>query len=282
MSATVRDQLRQAHFLDGVTETLLHQLAKLVEAKTFETDAILFHEGAPREFMAILSAGAVAIEKSVNGRPVRLVTLGAGEAVGEGVLLDDSAHGTSARALQKTEAFLLTADQLKAMIKDHPQLFAALVGRAARAISQRLAATDATLVGRGRTVGFTGSRTREEQDLLGTRKVPDDALYGIQTLRALENFPITGVPIREFPTLVEALATVKAAAALANADLGLLERTIADTIVRASEEIRGGRHHEHFLVDAIQGGAGTSTNMNANEVIANRALELLGRSRGDY
>jgi aspartate ammonia-lyase len=282
MSATVRDQLRQAHFLDGVTETLLHQLAKLVEAKTFETDAILFQEGAPRRFMAILTAGAIAIEKSVNGRPVRLVTLGAGEAVGEGVLLDDSAHGTSARALQKTEAFLLTADQLGGMIKDHPQLFAALVGRAARAISQRLSATDATLVGRGRTVGFTGSRTRDEQDLLGSRKVPDDALYGIQTLRALENFPITGVPIREFPTLVEALATVKAAAALANADLGLLERPIADTIVRASEEIRGGRHHEHFLVDAIQGGAGTSTNMNANEVIANRALELLGRSRGDY
>ena len=282
MSATVRDQLRQAHFLDGVTETLLHQLAKIVQWKTFETDAILFQEGAPRRFMAILTAGVIAIEKSVNGRPVRLVTLGAGEAVGEGVLLDDSAHGTSARALQKTEAFLLTADQLQAMIKDHPQLFAALVGRAARAISQRLSATDATLVGRGRTVGFTGSRTRQEQDLLGTRSVPDDALYGIQTLRALENFPITGVAIREFPTLVEALATVKAAAALANADLGLLERSIADTIVRASEEIRAGRHHEHFLVDAIQGGAGTSTNMNANEVIANRALELMGRPRGEY
>ena len=282
MSATVRDQLRQAHFLDGVTETLLHQLAKIVQSKTFETDAILFQEGAPRRFMAILTAGVIAIEKSVNGRPVRLVTLGAGEAVGEGVLLDDSAHGTSARALQKTEAFLLTADQLQAMIKDHPQLFAALVGRAARAISQRLSATDATLVGRGRTVGFTGSRTRQEQDLLGTRSVPDDALYGIQTLRALENFPITGVAIREFPTLVEALATVKAAAALANADLGLLERSIADTIVRASEEIRAGRHHEHFLVDAIQGGAGTSTNMNANEVIANRALELMGRPRGEY
>jgi len=280
--SSVRDQLRQAHFLEGVTETLLHQLAKLVQPKMFETDAILFQEGAPRGFMAILNAGAIAIEKNVNGRPVRLVTLGAGEAVGEGVLLDDSAHGTSARALQQTDAFLLTADQLKAMIKDHPQLFAALVGRAARAISQRLSATDATLVGRGRTLGFTGSRTRKEQDLLGTRDVPDDALYGIQTLRALENFPITGVAIREFPTLVEALAAVKAAAALANAELGLLDPKIADTIVRASEEIRQGRHHEHFLVDAIQGGAGTSTNMNANEVIANRALELMGRPRGDY
>src|SRR5437667_1376040 len=141
MSATVRDQLRQAHFLDGVTETLLHQLAKLVQSKTFETDAILFQEGAPRRFMAILTAGAIAIEKSVNGRPVRLVTLGAGEAVGEGVLLDDSAHGTSARALQKTDAFVLTSDKLEVMIKEHPAVYAMLVGRAARAISHRLAAT---------------------------------------------------------------------------------------------------------------------------------------------
>jgi aspartate ammonia-lyase len=282
MSASVRDQLRQAHFLEGINEQALHQLSKLVERKTFATDAILFHEGDQRQFMAIMASGAVAIEKSVQGRPVRLVTLGAGEAVGEGVLLDDSKHGTSARALQPTEAFVIERDRLDTMIKEHPQLFAALIGRAARAISQRLAATDATLVGRGRTVGFTGSRTRRESDMLGERDVPDDALYGIQTLRALENFPITGVAIREFPSLIEALATVKAAAALANMDLGLLEPKIADAIVKASDEVRAGRHHEHFLVDVIQGGAGTSTNMNANEVIANRALELMGSPRGTY
>jgi aspartate ammonia-lyase len=282
MSATVRDQLRLAHFLDGVTESALHQLAKLVETKTYEPDDIVFAEGSPRRFMAILVTGAVSIEKSVNGRPVRLVTLGAGEAVGEGVLLDDELHGTTARALQRTEAFLLTTGQIELMIKEHPAVYATLVGRAARSISQRLAATDATLVGRGRTLGFTGARARREHDLLGERDVADDALYGIQTLRALENFPITGVAIREFPSLVEALAAVKAAAALANRDLGLLDPTVADAIVRAAEEIRAGRHHEHFLVDAIQGGAGTSTNMNANEVIANRALELLGRHRGDY
>jgi aspartate ammonia-lyase len=282
MSATVRDQLRKAHFLEGLTESSLHQLSKLVQPRTYETDQILFQEGAPRQFMAILTAGAVAIEKGVSPQPVRLVTLGVGEAVGEGVLLDDSKHGTSARALERTEAFVITKDLLDTMIKEHPQLFAALVGRAARAISQRLAATDATLVGRGRTVGFTGSRTRREKDMLGERDVPDDALYGIQTLRALENFPITGVAIREFPSLVAALATVKAAAALANVELGLLDSKVADAVVKACEEIREGRHHEHFLVDVIQGGAGTSTNMNANEVIANRALELLVRPRGDY
>jgi aspartate ammonia-lyase len=168
------------------------------------------------------------------------------------------------------------------MIKEYPTLYAALVGRAARSISQRLAATDATLVGRGRTLGFTGARTRTEHDLLGERAVPEDALYGVQTLRALENFPITGTPLREFPALVESLAAVKEAAALANARLGLLDTQTADVIVRAAQEIRAGRHHEHFVVDMIQGGAGTSTNMNANEVIANRALELLGAARGDY
>ena len=99
------------------------------------------------------------------------------------------------------------------MIKERPALYAALVGRAARSISQRLAATDATLVGHKRTLGFTGSRTRREHDLLGEREVPEDALYGVQTLRALENFPITGIALREFPALIEALAAVKEAAA---------------------------------------------------------------------
>jgi aspartate ammonia-lyase len=168
------------------------------------------------------------------------------------------------------------------MIKEQPALYAALVGRAARSISQRLAATDATLVGHKRTLGFTGSRTRKEHDLLGEREVPEDALYGVQTLRALENFPITGIALREFPALIEALAAVKEAAAASNEELGLLDSAIADPIKRASQEIRAGRHHEHFVVDMIQGGAGTSTNMNANEVIANRALELMGKERGDY
>ena len=283
MSASaVRDRLRQAQFLEGVTDSTLHQLAKLVTPATYECDDVLFEEGAPRDFLAIIVAGAVAIEKGQNGRPVRLVTLDAGQAVGEGLLLDDLPHGTSARALQHTEAYLLNAAQVREMVKEYPTVYAALVGRAARSIAQRLAATDATLVGRGRTLGFTGARTRREHDLLGERDVPEDALYGVQTLRALENFPITGVALREFPVLIEALGAVKAAAALANAELGLLDRRVAGVIVRAAEELRAGRHHEHFVVDMIQGGAGTSTNMNANEVIANRALELLGRPRGEY
>ncbi|HKO16676.1 MAG TPA: aspartate ammonia-lyase [Gemmatimonadaceae bacterium] len=281
-ASSIREQLRKSIFTEGLTESALHQLSRILEPVRYDCDAVLFEEGAPRTFMAILASGAVAIEKSVQGRPQRLATLGAGEAVGEGLLLDDSPHGTSARVVQPAQAFVLSAERVEGMLRDAPALYAALVGRAARAISRRLAATDATLVGRGRTLGFTGSRTRTEHDLLGEREVPDEALYGVQTMRALENFPITGIPLREFPALVEALAAVKEAAALANADLGLLPREVAERIVRAAAEIRAGRHHEHFLVDMIQGGAGTSTNMNANEVIANRALELMGRERGDY
>jgi aspartate ammonia-lyase len=124
--------------------------------------------------------------------------------------------------------------------------------------------------------------TRREHDLLGDRDVPEAALYGVQTLRAMENFAISGVELREFPTLIGAIASVKEAAAEANRELGLLDGPNADAIVGACREIRHGQHHEHFRVDMIQGGAGTSTNMNANEVIANRALELLGHRRGDY
>ena len=126
------------------------------------------------------------------------------------------------------------------------------------------------------------NKTRREHDLLGERDVPADALYGVQTLRAMENFAISGVELNEFPTLLGGLAAVKEAAALANQDLGLLTPEVAGAIIAAAREIRAGKHHEHFRVDMIQGGAGTSTNMNANEVIANRALELLGKKRGDY
>jgi aspartate ammonia-lyase len=124
--------------------------------------------------------------------------------------------------------------------------------------------------------------TRREHDLLGDRDVPADAYYGVHTLRAIENFPITGTRISIYPDLIAALASIKSAAARSNHELGLLDVTRTDAIVAAAEEIRAGKLHEQFVVDVIQGGAGTSTNMNANEVIANRALELLGHPKGDY
>jgi len=123
---------------------------------------------------------------------------------------------------------------------------------------------------------------RIEHDLLGERAVPAAAYYGVHTLRALENFAITGTSIAHYPDLVVALACVKQAAAIANSELGLLDERRAVAIRRACEEIREGALQEEFVVDVIQGGAGTSTNMNANEVVCNRALELLGHGKGAY
>ncbi|OCA87383.1 aspartate ammonia-lyase [Pseudobacillus wudalianchiensis] len=121
---------------------------------------------------------------------------------------------------------------------------------------------------------------RIEKDFLGEKKVPLGAYYGVQTLRAVENFPITGYRIDD--SLIKAIAIVKKSAAQANRDIGQLDPKIADAIIEAAEEVINGSLHDQFIVDPIQGGAGTSINMNANEVIANRALELLGEQKGSY
>nr|WP_213653766.1 aspartate ammonia-lyase [Paenibacillus vini] len=124
------------------------------------------------------------------------------------------------------------------------------------------------------------NKMRIEHDFLGSKEVPADAYYGVQTLRAVENFPITGYRIHE--ELIRAMAMVKKAAALANVEVQRLDASLGDKIVEAAEEMIAGQWHDQIIVDPIQGGAGTSINMNVNEVIANRAIELLGGEKGDY
>ena len=121
---------------------------------------------------------------------------------------------------------------------------------------------------------------RTEKDSIGTKNVPEDVYYGVQSLRAAENFHITGLNMH--PEIINSLAYIKKAAAITNCEAGLLDKKIAQAIVKACDEILGGKLHEDFIVDPIQGGAGTSLNMNANEVIANRANEILGGKKGDY
>lgn len=125
-------------------------------------------------------------------------------------------------------------------------------------------------------------QTRKEKDLLGEMEIPNSAYYGIQTQRAKENFDLSGIPINHFPELVNALALVKLACARANNQLGGLSDKKLNAIELATNEILNGKYHENFVVDMIQGGAGTSTNMNANEVIANIGLELMGEHKGNY
>lgn len=124
--------------------------------------------------------------------------------------------------------------------------------------------------------------TRTESDLIGSREVSECVLYGVQTLRGIENFRISKFHLNEYPLFINALAITKMGAAIANYNLHLLTEPQADAILKACKEIIEGKHHDQFPIDMIQGGAGTSTNMNANEVIANRALELMGHNRGEY
>ncbi|MGB7924557.1 MAG: aspartate ammonia-lyase [Pyrinomonadaceae bacterium] len=133
------------------------------------------------------------------------------------------------------------------------------------------------------TVAVNGQdKVRVEKDLLGEKQIPADAYYGVQTARALENFPISGVLINHYPGFIEAWAIVKLAAARANTDVGAMKKEKLDAIEKACQAVRDGKYHDQFKVDWYQGGAGTSTNMNANEVLANIALEMTGHKKGEY
>ena len=125
-----------------------------------------------------------------------------------------------------------------------------------------------------------GTESRLEKDSIGSKEIPESVYYGVQSLRAAENFHITGLSMH--PEIINSLAQIKKAAAITNCEVGLLDKKRADAIVQACDEIAGGALHEEFIVDPIQGGAGTSINMNANELIANRAIEILGGRKGDY
>ena len=158
---------------------------------------------------------------------------------------------------------------------------AAAAAAAAAALTATTPAAEATAAAAS-AGGVLDDATRIERDFLGELKIPAEAYWGVHSARARDNFSISGVPVGQLPEMVRALAWVKKAAARANAQLGVIEPQIAQAIAAACDDLVKGDLHEQFVVDVIQGGAGTSTNMNANEVIANRALEHLGQAKGRY
>jgi aspartate ammonia-lyase len=258
-----------------------HLLQQKAEARSFEPGSMLFTEHSPRKYLFIIEDGEVELFKTTpQGEETRLSFFRAKDFLGEGALMDDYPHSTSARALLPTRVFLISRDAFFSMFEEHPAMAMKILSRVARVVSRRMRQASTRVLNVG--AQYISGRTRSEHDLLGDREVPDEFYYGVQTLRALENFNISGVPLALYPVLIESLTRVKLAAARANADLGLLSRPVADAIEQACQEVIGGKLQNHFVVDMIQGGAGTSTNMNANEVIANRALEILGYEKGQY
>lgn len=269
--------IRGIELFKGLEEKDLELLAENIEEKSYSEGSLLFRENEPRENIYIIYTGEVKLCKTtVTGIKKEIAFFGAGDFLGEGSLNENSPHSTSARVIVPANVLCIK----KEFFKQYGETSIKVFSNIARVISRRMRHANNRLV--NRAAQYESGKTRLEHDLLGEREVPYEYLYGIQTLRALENFNISGILLNFFPDLIESLAQVKLAAAHANYELKLLEDKQYKAIVQACEEIVRGKFHNHFIVDMIQGGAGTSTNMNANEVIANRALEIMGYEKGQY
>ena len=257
------------------------KLSNFFEIEIHKKDTLLFTENNPRKSLYILVEGEIELFKSTPfGEEKRLTIFNKFDFLGEGAFIDDSPHSTSAKATLNSTVLILTREKFLQLEKEDSQISLKILSRMSKVIFRRMQFANTRII--NHAAQYQSGRTRNEHDLLGDRKIPFEVYYGVQTLRALENFNISGVALSFYPILIEALAVVKMAAAKANCDLGLLSRPITDAIIQACQEIISGKYHGHFVVDMIQGGAGTSTNMNANEVIANRALEILGYEKGEY
>lgn len=267
-------------FQDLEKEELL-SLIDNIKINNLKRGDILFKENTERTSLYIIYDGKVELyKKTVFGREKVLTIFGQFDFLSEGALMDNYPHSTSSRAQVDSIVLSISRDAFNNMMENSPQLVVKILSRVSRTIARRMRQATNQVV--DAAAQYISGRTRSEHDLLGDREVPFEFYYGIQTLRALENFNISGISINHFPEIIIALAQVKMAAAKANYDLGLLPPNVHEAIVKACEEIVNGKWHTHFVVDMIQGGAGTSTNMNANEVIANRALEIMGYEKGQY
>ena len=271
------DFLKKIELFRGLTETEYDLLTSCVKQKVFKTKELLFRENEKRESIFIVYDGDVELFKTnAYGVELKLTTFTNGDFLGEGAWTGDSPHSTSARAIVDTTVFALDNEFFSKKIETTLKIFSNIT----RVISRRMRNANNHMI--NSAAQYESGSTRREHDLLGERDVPNEYYYGVQTLRAIENFNISGVTLSFYPTIINGLAVVKEAAAEANYELGLFSEEIRDGIVAACNEIKNGKFHNHFAVDMIQGGAGTSTNMNANEVIANRALEIMGHEKGQY
>ncbi|BBH53376.1 aspartate ammonia-lyase [Fluviispira sanaruensis] len=272
-----------SHFplFSNLSENEVKILNNYLEKENYKKNELLYSPGLVRDKLRLIISGRVEVSAPSSDFEEPTTIYGPNQFLGEVSLLQEGTlHKAKAVALLSTKAITLSRQNFLKLMKDHQEISCKIQMSIGSFVFNRIssAVTHSTV----HYAGYSSGKKRLEHDLLGDRELPDDAYYGVQTLRALENFNITGVKLKSFPIFIKGLAQVKKAAALANADLGVLNKDISNYIVMACDEIIAGHWHDQFLVDMIQGGAGTSTNMNANEVIANRALELWGKAKGDY
>lgn len=265
----------------GISEDDIAVFFKDGMEQVYAPNEWLFQESTPRRWAGIILSGDVSLVRGLHGSTRHLATMVEGSLISEGTFLEDGAHSNGAYTRGGAVIWQISREKIEEYRERKPEIFYRIVSRIAVGISRRMRVLSRQLYQKSDTVQIV-SGFRLEHDSLGQREICDRNYYGVQTQRAMENFAISGVLVSNFDHLVEGLAMVKKAAALANHELGMLNEGRTRAICAACDELLDGKLHEHFAVDMFQGGAGTSTNMNANEVIANRGLELLGHRKGEY
>ena len=275
------ESLKNIELFETLEADELKKVAGLFQVRNLKEGQYLYKEGDPRENLYIVNSGQIFLyQRNEMGSEISIAYFHTHDFFGESGLLDDNPHANSAKIVEDSELLVLTRDDFNKLVDVEPMTGAKILAQITRIISRRLRTTTNKVV--ESAAQYLSGKSRTEHDLLGDKDVPYEAYYGIQTLRAMENFPITGVTLSHYGDLIIALAAIKKACAYANNKVGKLDDKLTHAINEACDEIMNRRYHMHFTVDMFQGGAGTSTNMNANEVIANRALEHLGRKKGEY
>jgi aspartate ammonia-lyase len=277
----IKGFLKNIELFQDINDNEIEFISSFFSLSEVKSNTLLFAENTPRKNFYIIVEGEVELfKKTPFGEERRLGVFTKYDFLGEGSFIDDSPHSTNARTTIDSTILIMQSEAFLDIEEKAAHVSLKIFSRMTKVIFRRMQFANTRVIHYG--AQYQSGRTRSEHDLLGDREVPSEMYYGIQTLRAMENFNISGVTLSFYPVLIEALAMVKMAAAKANYDLGLLSEQVTDAIVQACREIISGKYHGHFVVDMMQGGAGTSANMNANEVIANRALEILGHERGEY
>lgn len=273
--------IKQAAKASGIREEDLRAFFAEGEQQTYQPNDWLFHESSPRDWAGIVLDGDVELVRGLHGTSRHIGSLIAGTLISEGAFLEDDAHSTGAFTRKGATVWQISRKKIEDYRELKPDIFYRIVARVAVNINKRLRVLS-DQISQGDQAPQVVSGFRIEHDSLGQREIPLGAYYGVQTKRAMENFAISGLHVSNFEHMIEAFAYVKKAAALANGELGALEDARAKAICAACDELLDGKLHDQFAIDMFQGGAGTSTNMNANEVIANRGLEILGFNKGEY
>ncbi|NMB52777.1 MAG: aspartate ammonia-lyase [Bacteroidales bacterium] len=269
--------LKSIELFNDLNDKELQEVSNNLKEKFYSPGDMLFHENSPRKSIFIICEGEVELYKHNSyGKKVRLALFSRGDFLGEGIWDSHSPHSTSAVVLSNAILFVVDSD----LFCYGSGTTLKILSNITKIISRRIRNVNNRML--NLSTQYESGKTRTEHDLLGKHEVPYEAYYGIQTLRAVENFNISGITLNFFPLFIEALSMVKEAAAETNFELGLIDKNLKDAIVIACHKLQNGKYHNQFIVDMIQGGAGTSTNMNANEVIANIALEILGHKKGEY